>query len=229
MNRILLVEDEVDLCEIVAEELRSRAYSVVTANSGNQAIKQIKQASFDLIITDIMMEDGNGLELIDFVSQNMDIPVIVVTAGGALEAERSRTVQEIIGKPFKVDTLHLAISKVLAQKDLPKRLPRYLVPGAVFVQDTKEQDVAEANLLNISLSGMCVECRKLAFHESENLDFALRLVDSNAPIMRGVAVIRWVKELKGDRVSCGVEFVRLSQEDRKYLEISLKREQCRAL
>ena len=77
---ILVVDDEPDLLELIAEELAMSGFKVLTASSGNKAFAMIKENRIDLIITDIRMPDGDGIELIRNVKTiNHKAQIICVT------------------------------------------------------------------------------------------------------------------------------------------------------
>jgi DNA-binding response OmpR family regulator len=80
-KRILVVEDEKNLCLLYREELRKEGYEVVATTDSLRALELIKKRDFDLIITDIRMPVKDGLELIaDIMAIKRNIPVIINTA-----------------------------------------------------------------------------------------------------------------------------------------------------
>lgn len=72
--KILLVDDEQDLLDLLAEEFRDLGLEVLLARNGNEAIHVLKMTEVDLIVSDYRMPHGNGLELLDFVNQMKVIP-----------------------------------------------------------------------------------------------------------------------------------------------------------
>ena len=80
-KKLLLVEDEKNLCLLYGEELAKEGYKVVTASNADSALAAIKKQKFDLIITDIRMPVKNGIELItQIMALRKDIPIIINTA-----------------------------------------------------------------------------------------------------------------------------------------------------
>lgn len=80
-KKILIVEDEKNLCLLYREELKKEGYEVMAVTDAQKALNLIKKHSFDLIITDIRMPVKDGLELIaDIMAIRKDIPVIINTA-----------------------------------------------------------------------------------------------------------------------------------------------------
>jgi DNA-binding response OmpR family regulator len=80
-KRLLIVEDERNLCLLYKEELAKEGYKVTAVADADSALQQIKKKTFDLIITDIRMPAKNGIDLITQVmALRKDIPIIINTA-----------------------------------------------------------------------------------------------------------------------------------------------------
>ncbi len=80
-KRLLIVEDERNLCLLYKEELTKEGYKVTAVPDADSALEQIKKKAFDLIITDIRMPAKNGIELItQIMALRKDIPIIINTA-----------------------------------------------------------------------------------------------------------------------------------------------------
>ena len=97
-------------------------FEIVEASTGFEALKQLPRKKFHLIITDINMPDINGLELINFVKNNVNyrgIPLIVVTTEGA-ERDRQKGLalgaDEYLVKPIDPDRLQAVVRKHLERK-----------------------------------------------------------------------------------------------------------------
>ena len=82
-KKILLVDDEAIVLETYSALLREKGYSVVTANCGRQALEKFFLQSFDLVITDLTMSDGDGFALIkEIKKKSPGTPVLVITGYG---------------------------------------------------------------------------------------------------------------------------------------------------
>lgn len=80
-KKLLVVEDEKNLCVLYKEELTKEGYEVTVATDADTALGLIKKQKFDLIITDIRMPVKNGIELItQIMALRKDIPIIINTA-----------------------------------------------------------------------------------------------------------------------------------------------------
>lgn len=84
MKKILIVDDNKDYVELISEFLSGEGYAVSTACNGREAIATLEQVGeFDLIITDVLMPDIDGIGLINYIkSAGKDVPVIALSGGG---------------------------------------------------------------------------------------------------------------------------------------------------
>ncbi|MFH0823111.1 MAG: HD domain-containing phosphohydrolase [Pseudomonadota bacterium] len=80
-SRILVVDDEPQVCEVISRWLESEGYSCATAISGERAMEMLQSEPFDLVISDIMMPGMSGIDLLTFVKSMLpDTAVVMVTA-----------------------------------------------------------------------------------------------------------------------------------------------------
>ena len=121
---ILIVDDELDICEMVAETLKDENYNSIIATNYDMAVNILKNENINLLITDIWMNnDANaGLNLLTF-SQNYNplIPVIMMSGHGNIETAMKAAKNgafDFIEKPFKAERLILLIEKALIDRNL---------------------------------------------------------------------------------------------------------------
>ena len=121
---ILVVDDEEQLCQTVAGELRREQYDVSEAYDGETAIACINEhlpLSFDVVILDITMPGIDGLHVLDYLKKNHPSTKVIMVTGhsdfkSAIEAVK-RGADEFITKPYEFDTLFEAINKVLREEE----------------------------------------------------------------------------------------------------------------
>ena len=126
---ILVVDDEVDICNMVAEILKDEGYEVITANGYETATDVIEKENITLILTDIWMNDNTiaGIQLLEWSQKNNFLtPVIMMSGHGnietAMKAAKSGA-YDFIEKPFKSERLILLIEKALEERRLKSSLP----------------------------------------------------------------------------------------------------------
>jgi DNA-binding response OmpR family regulator len=116
MQGILIVEDDKDLREMLKTSLSKRKYTVLEASDGKEAIMHFKPAITDLVITDVIMPDEDGLKVIMKLKEiKPDIKIIAISGGGKagpgnyLNVARALGADEVLPKPFSLNDL---ISKI---------------------------------------------------------------------------------------------------------------------
>ena len=83
MARVLVVDDEINIVRLIQVNLERHGYQVETANNGVQALAKIRDSRPDLLVSDVMMPEMDGFELLANVRRDpalMDLPVIMLTA-----------------------------------------------------------------------------------------------------------------------------------------------------
>jgi putative nucleotidyltransferase with HDIG domain len=122
LERILIVDDEEAIREVVSTLLTAQGYQCQTAGNGEEAIGKMRESGFDLVLSDLVMPGVDGLKLIELVrGYDPDVPVIMVTAmhdiSTAIEAMR-RGAYDYILKPFEKEQLFLSVRRALEHRRL---------------------------------------------------------------------------------------------------------------
>jgi len=124
MYRILVVDDEEDIAELVRYNLTSEGYHVTCTGSGEDAIRLIRSEPFDLVVLDLMLPGMSGIRVAEALrsdSKFLNIPIIMLTAKG----EETDIItglglaDDYVTKPFSPKILDARISAVLRRKSGP--------------------------------------------------------------------------------------------------------------
>jgi DNA-binding response OmpR family regulator len=126
VKRILLIEDDSELCTLMQDVLQAEGYAVSVAADGQQGIALQRKQPASLLITDIFMPNKEGIETIrDFRAEFPDVPIIVMSGGGRLKRRGSVffTAKElgavaILRKPFEMSHLLKSVAAVLDALEL---------------------------------------------------------------------------------------------------------------
>lgn len=119
MTKILVVDDEKNIVELITMNLEDSGYEVIGAYNGMEAITKINNSLPDLILLDLMLPDINGLQICKMIRLNedtKDIPVIMVTAKSEEDDKikgLSIGADDYITKPFSLKELEVRIQTVL--------------------------------------------------------------------------------------------------------------------
>ena len=121
-SRLLIVDDESSMLDFLSLLFQADGYDVTTARSVTEAHKQLERNAFDLVLCDILMPDGNGLDLLREIKVNGGgPPVIMMTAytstKSAIEAMKLGAA-DYVSKPFDVDELKIVAQKALERAEL---------------------------------------------------------------------------------------------------------------
>ena len=121
-SRLLLIDDDINLCQVISYQLKKMGYEVDVANSGSEGLKAYKKGSYDIVLTDIQMPDISGIQVLQEIrKQNKEVVIILITAYGsvenALEACRMGA-DDYITKPFGQEQLLFVIEKAVRLRKL---------------------------------------------------------------------------------------------------------------
>jgi len=122
MDKILIVDDELNMRLVLAAMLKREGYEVSSAADGAEALSILKAGPVAAVVTDLKMPNIDGMELLDRVSADYpDVPVIIITAHGtvatAVEALKKGAL-DYITKPFELEEMKSVISKAIKTRNL---------------------------------------------------------------------------------------------------------------
>ncbi len=127
-NKILIVDDETDICDLISDILSENGYSVNSAFSKDEAIKVMENSGISLVITDIWMNDNEkeGFELLEWCkAYNALTPVLIMSGHGTIEYAMNAAkngAYDFLEKPFNSDRLLFLVKKALQERDLKIKL-----------------------------------------------------------------------------------------------------------
>lgn len=125
MAKLLVVDDEIKIREMIKKYANFEGYEVVEAGDGFEAISLCKNDHFDLIIMDVMMPELDGFSAVKEIRKEKDIPVIMLSARGE-EYDRIHGfevgVDDYVVKPFSVKELMMRVAAVLSRTKTTKHV-----------------------------------------------------------------------------------------------------------
>lgn len=116
MNRILIVEDEIAISDLIKIELELRGYKCEIANDGEMGADILEAHNFDLILLDVMLPKIDGYELLEYIKQISETPIIFITAKSQMSEKikgLNKGADDYITKPFEICELVARIEAVL--------------------------------------------------------------------------------------------------------------------
>ncbi len=120
--KILVVDDEIDICKALEFLLKSEGYVVTLAHSGEEAVEKIQKEHFDVVLTDLKMGKLDGVAVLEKTRElSSDTSVLVMTAYASVESAvetMKKGASDYIQKPFLNEDVKVTLRRVLEQKRL---------------------------------------------------------------------------------------------------------------
>ena len=116
MRKILIIEDEPDIQELLAAYLRDAGYEIVIAGDGVEALAQFQQGAFDMILLDLMLPKIDGVGVCELIRRESSVPILMLTA---LDGEQEQLrgfqmeIDDYVTKPFSMPILLQKIRAIL--------------------------------------------------------------------------------------------------------------------
>ncbi len=127
-RRVLIVDDDRSVCELLKAGLGKRGFSVDWATSGADAFSRVRDNDFDALVTDLNMRGMSGATLCErVVADRPDLPVVVITAFGSLETATAAIragAYDFLTKPFELDDLAMTLDRAAQHRALRAEVRR---------------------------------------------------------------------------------------------------------
>jgi two-component system response regulator HydG len=128
MTRVLVVDDDSELCETIEAGLKKRAYDVAWSVRAEAAFERLLAEDFDVVVTDLNMPGVDGIALCERICANRpDVPVVVMTAFGSFDSAVAAIragAYDFINKPVQIDVLAIAIDRAARTRALREEVRR---------------------------------------------------------------------------------------------------------
>jgi len=146
-GKVLIVDDDQAMCEMLDSDLRMRGFSPTCFTRADKALAHINETEYHVILTDINMPGMSGIQLCERMSLNRpDIPVIAITAFGSLETAISAIragAYDFVSKPVDTDLLELILDRAISHHLLQEKIKQ--------LNKEKEQPNVMADIIGQSL------------------------------------------------------------------------------
>lgn len=174
MKKILIIEDDKKLNDGIRLALKSEEKEIIQSRSIAQAKEAIKRNSFDLIILDLNLPDGNGLDFLTEIRHSLDIPVIILTANN-LETDivigLELGADDYITKPFSLMVLRARVDVQLRK----------------LICDEEQIDINEFKF-NFNRMQFCKDGEAIELSKTEQRLLRVLLINKGATVSRSVLI-----------------------------------------
>jgi diguanylate cyclase (GGDEF)-like protein len=128
---ILVVDDEPQVCEVLADALMVHGHRVDTAKDGFEAVEKIKNGEYAIILTDMDMPRMDGMQLIEYIVKNHNGIDIIAITGHIMKYRYTDVVSagaaDFITKPFTLNELEAKLNRVIRERDLRMQLEKLAI------------------------------------------------------------------------------------------------------
>ena len=121
MTKILIIDDEAPIRRVLRDILENESYQVEDAGTGMEALQIIKEQDFDAIFCDIKMPEMDGIETLEAIRKESDVPVIMLSGHGTIETAVEAIKKgafDFIPKPPDLNRLLITLRNALDRKNL---------------------------------------------------------------------------------------------------------------
>ncbi len=146
-NKILIVEDDLSVSEMIKDYLEKEGYEVTAAFEGEEGMQKFQNDAFDLIILDIMMPKLNGIEVMKQIRRDSSVPILIVSA-------KDTDVEKVLGLELGADDY---IAKPFAMIELSARVKSTLRRATSYSEAKKEVNVIHYKALTVDINNYSVQ------------------------------------------------------------------------
>jgi CheY-like chemotaxis protein len=217
---ILIVDDEADLRDAIAFDFQRKKFRVLTAASGNEAWEILQKESVNVVLSDVKMPNGSGVQLLDRVKErNAFMPVVILISGFAeisLEEAYEKGADAVFAKPFDRKTLFDTVNRSIQplNQEIFRRNTRVEVDLSVQLQFLDSKFSLSSRIANLGRGGFFIPLASQFPALGEKVDFRFETGFAPAVLIAGQGEVRWVRKEGRDGLpaGCGIEIVRLVPE-----------------
>jgi two-component system phosphate regulon response regulator OmpR len=152
---ILVIDDDDKIRELLKQYLKNNNFIISTAINATDAEEKLKIFKFDMAIIDIMMPGKDGLQLTKEIRENLDLPIILLTAKGETE-DRIKGLEigaeDYLAKPFEPKELLLRITNIIRRIKKKKNTIDLIKIGKVFINVHKMEIQKDKKIIKINAS-----------------------------------------------------------------------------
>jgi len=155
-QKILIIEDETDIRELLTYNLDREGFDVVGVANGEEAFKMLKSEPIQLVVLDLMLPDVSGLEICRYIRRDSSLsrlPIIMLTAKGE-EVDRivgfELGADDYVTKPFNIREMILRVKAVLARSKMPQVEGKALRRGPLTIDPEQYEAAVDGRPLSLT-------------------------------------------------------------------------------
>jgi CheY-like chemotaxis protein len=219
--RVLIVEDEEIFCQTLALEFQRKGFLVSTASNGQEALDFLQKTHVDIIISDILMPNCTGIELLDRVrKENPNLPLVLLMTGYAeissMDASQ-KGAEAIFSKPFNRKALVEAVFRLVIPTKIESR-PNHAYPH-VSVHFENGSSISKASILNFYGNSLFVALENYFPQICDTVKLDIFFSATEKPLSLA-GTVKWLsfKPLINQPPGMGIELFNVNDEYRHKIE-----------
>ncbi len=185
MKKVLVVDDEKAIVQMLSMNLKSFGYNVIAAYDGYEALDILNYEKVDVILLDIMMPDMDGIEVCNRIKSNPEtrvIPIIMVSAKTQIEDKvlgLNNGADDYLIKPFDIQELKSRIDAAIRQVETIKNQQSNLKKGNISIDLNNFRVLCASNELDLTITEFKILSELLKTDKALNKDFLTNLIYGN--------------------------------------------------
>ena len=162
-NRVLIVEDDISIIEMLKSHLTKEGYEVTTASDGLQGVEALRQTAVDLVMVDLMMPGLDGIEVIKHIRSTSAVPILIMSA-------KDSDVDKAIGLGFGADDY---IAKPFSLIEVSARIKAAIRRATMYTNHATIQEPAQVSKSRVlQFDALAIDLDNFAAYKS-NVDLKL--------------------------------------------------------
>jgi CheY-like chemotaxis protein len=228
-THVLVVEDETLFREAIVKDFLRRGFKVTSAENGKIAMDMLQNSVVHVVISDIRMPGGNGIELLEYIKRNNPtLPIVMMMTGFAelsSEDAQGKGADALFSKPFDGRLMIEAVMKLVMKYNEEINIFASSVRTDLKIQLSfnHAEKKLDTQAINISPKGLFVSVSENFPQISDEVNFDLE-IGGGSHIQGGRAIVKWVsfKSQSGIPSGVGIEFFQFSDSNKEKISTLIK-------
>ena len=222
---ILIVDDEKELCELIADELNFEGATVFQAHGGFEALKFLESNTVDAVLSDVMMPDGTGIDLLKGILEKKLNCILLLMTGytkNSLDDIYAQGAQGVLFKPTKLDVIIENLCRLLEPINTRLGVEKVKDEKTKYFQIDITKQAESLTNLKLGRAGIFINEKSNFPKLNQPVEFKIKfnMSGSEVHVLCGEGICRWIREQNDEAATAefgfGIEFTYLEKESLEF-------------